>query len=244
MASYDNEIYLTFDTDWADDTVLRDTLDLLEARGVAATVFATHASPVLSALSGHPRLEVGLHPNFNGLLDGGAPGSGAEALLAALRDAFPAAVSVRSHSLFQSSGLQHLFAKMGLKFELNQFIPSWSGIVCKPYREVTGMIRVPYCWEDDVHVMAMERNLVSTWNVDAMLDRDGLKVFDFHPVHVFLNTERMDRYERSRSVHRDAGQLARHRGESEGTRTFLNELIARGLARGLQFRRVAEIQLT
>ena len=37
MASYDNEIYLTFDTDWADEAVLRDTIDVLDARNVAAT---------------------------------------------------------------------------------------------------------------------------------------------------------------------------------------------------------------
>ena len=243
MASYDNEIYLTFDTDWADDTVLSDTLDLLDTRGVAATVFATHESPVLTALAGHPRVEVGLHPNFNTLLDAGSGNQGAEAVLARMHDAFPAAVSVRSHSLFQSSGLQHLFAKRGLKFEVNQFIPSWSGIACKPYREITGMIRVPYFWEDDVHLKAMERELALPWNADAMLDRHGLKVFDFHPVHVFLNTERMDRYERSRGVHRDAVRLAGHRCASQGTRTFLNDLIERGLARGFQFRRVADVQL-
>ena len=241
MASYDNEIYLTFDTDWADDLVLRDTIDLLEARGVAATVFATHPSPLLSELARHPRIEVGLHPNFNALLDAG-PRQGAEAVLAAIHNAFPAAVSVRSHSLFQSSRLQHLFAGRGLVFEVNQFIPSWSGIACRPYREITGMIRVPYFWEDDVYVMAMAAGVMPAWSADAMLDHGGLKVFDFHPIHVFLNTERMDRYDRSRDAHRDPARLASHRCPSAGTRTFLNDLIDRGLARGFQFRRVADVR--
>ena len=243
MASYDKEIYLTFDTDWAGEAVLRDTIDLLDGRGVAATVFATHTSPLLATLTGHPRIEVGLHPNFSTMADAGAPRQGAEAVLAPLHEAFPAAVSLRSHSLFQSSSLQYLFARRGLVFEANQFIPSWSGVVCKPYREITGMIRVPYFWEDDVHVMAMERNLVPAWNADAMLDRQGLKVFDFHPIHVFLNTERMDRYERSRDVHQDAERLVGHRCPSPGTRTFLIDVIERGLARGFQFRRVADVQL-
>ena len=241
MASYDNEIYLTFDTDWADDAVLRDTIDLLDARGVAATVFATHTSPLLSALAGHPRIEVGLHPNFNALLDAGAR-ENAEAILARIHGAFPAAVSLRSHSLFQSSRLQHLFAGRGLVFEVNQFIPSWSGMACRPYREITGMLRVPYFWEDDVHVMAMANGLVPEWSADAMLDHAGLKVFDFHPIHVFLNTERMDRYERSRDAHRDVARLATHRCPSPGTRTFLNDLIDRGLARGFQFRRVVDVR--
>ena len=241
MASYDNEIYLTFDTDWADDAVLRDTIDLLDARGVAATVFATHTSPLLSALAGHPRIEVGLHPNFNALLDAG-PREGAGDILNRLHDAFPAAVSVRSHSLFQSSRIQHLFAGRGLVFEVNQFIPSWSGMACRPYREITGMIRVPYFWEDDVHVIAMANGLAPAWSADAMLDHGGLKAFDFHPIHVFLNTEHMDRYERSRDAHRDAARLASHRCPSPGTRTFLIDLIERGLARGFQFRRVADVR--
>jgi hypothetical protein len=143
----------------------------------------------------------------------------------------------------QSSRLQSLFAARSLAFEVNQFIPSWSGITCRPYREITGMIRVPYFWEDDVHVMAMERDLLPPWNADAMLDREGLKVFDFHPVHVFLNTERMARYEGCREVHRDPERLVQHRCPSQGTRTFLNDLIERGLARGFRFRRVADVQL-
>lgn len=244
MASYDNEIYLTFDTDWADDEVLRDTISLLDARGVQATVFATHESPLLAGLSRHPRIEVGLHPNFNALLEPGARDQDAGAVLARLHDLFPMARSVRSHSLVQSSRLQFLFAARGMVFEVNQFIPSWSGVTCRPYREISGMIRVPYFWEDDVHVMAMEQGLVPPWHADTMLDQQGLKVFDFHPVHVFLNTERMQRYEQSREVHRDPARLAQYRCPAQGTRTFLTDLIERGLARGFQFKRVADVRLT
>lgn len=241
MASYDNEIYLTFDTDWADDAVVQDTIDLLDAHGAAATVFATHASPVLKALAGHPRIEAGIHPNFNALLEAGTHERDAAATLAQLHDAFPKAVSIRSHSLFQSSSLQHLFARRGLAFEANQFIPAWSGVVCRPYREITGMIRVPYFWEDDVHVVAMAHAIVPGWNADALLDAPGLKVFDFHPIHVFLNTESMDRYERSRDSHRDARRLRQHRCDGYGTRSFLVDLLEGAKRRAQVFRRVSEV---
>lgn len=244
MASYDNEIYLTFDTDWADDEVLRDTVALLDARSIPATVFATHASPLLAGLARHPRIELGLHPNFNALLEAGPRNRDAEGVLADLHRTFPQAKSVRSHSLVQSSRLQYLFAGRGLEFEVNQFMPSWSGVICKPYREISGLVRVPYFWEDDVHVMAMERGLVPPWNADAMLDQQGLKVFDFHPVHVFLNTEHLDRYEQSREMHRDPARLAEHRHAGQGTRTFLNDIIERGLTRGFQFKRVSDVRLT
>ena len=243
MASYDNEIYLTFDTDWADDAVLRATIDVLETHKVAATIFATHASPALTDLKGHPRIEVGLHPNFNPLLEPGARGDAAT-VLGDLHAVFPSAVSIRSHSLLQSSGLQYLFAGRGLVYEVNQFVPSWSGIACKPYREISGLIRVPYFWEDDVHVMALARGLATSWDAGALLDRPGLKMFDFHPIHVFLNTEHMDRYESSREHHRDATRLAAHRCATSGTRTFLLDVIEQGLSRGFQFRRVADVQLS
>lgn len=242
VASYDNEIYLTFDIDWADDDVVRDTIDLLEQRSVAGTVFVTHVSPFLSELGSHPRIEVGIHPNFNALLEAGGREHGAAAVLATLHDAYPSAVSVRSHSLFQSSGLHRLFASRGLSIELNQFIPSWSGIVCRPYREVTGALRVPYFWEDDVHVMAMAQGLTTGWDVDAMVDAPGLKVFDFHPVHVFLNTEHMDRYDRGRDHLRDVARLVEHRCPGYGTRSFLIDLIDRALERRLRFRKISELR--
>lgn len=243
MAAYDNEIYLTFDTDWADDAVIRDTVDLLDARDVPATVFVTHASPLLARLAAHPRIEVGLHPNFNGLLEAGRHEHDAAAVLALLHETYPGAVSVRSHSLFQSSGLHQLFAGRRLLFEVNQFIPAWSGVACRPYREITGMVRVPYFWEDDVHVLALACGLVSGWEIDSLLDTPGLKVFDFHPVHVFLNTEHMDRYGRSRDHLRDPATLARQRCPSYGTRSFLTDLIDRGLDRGFTFRKVSEVRV-
>lgn len=241
--TYEREIYLTFDVDWADDAVVRDTIEVLESRSAAATIFATHDSPVLTGLAGHPRLEVGLHPNFNALLDAGSDRSDAADVLARLHDVFPAAVSIRSHSLVQSSRLQDLFARRGLGFEVNQFIPAWSGVVCRPYREITGMIRVPFFWEDDVHMMAMARGLTPAWDADAMLRAPGLKVFNFHPIHVFLNSETMDRYERTRDDHRAAARLVAQRGAEYGTRSFLIDLLDGAARHGLTFRRVSEVRL-
>ncbi len=55
---------------------------------------------------------------------------------------------------------------------------------------------------------------------------DGLKVFDFHPIHVFLNTENLERYEGSRSLHRCPGELIAHRGsDSRGSREQLKRLM-------------------
>lgn len=241
--TYNHEIYLTFDTDWAEDAVVRDTVDLLDARGVAATMFVTHESPALAALVDHPRIEVGIHPNFNPLLHAAHDERDAAAILARLHDAYPRAVSIRSHSLFQASYLHGLFCERGLTYDLNMFIPSWSGIECKPYREVNDIARLPYFWEDDVYIYGLQRGIVSGWDVDGLLAARGLKVFDFHPIHVFLNTEHMDRYAASRAHHRDAAALLQHRHAGYGARSCLVELIDRGLARGLTFKKISDIEV-
>ena len=63
----------------------------------------------------------------------------------------------------------------------------------------------------------------------------GLKVFDFHPIHVFLNTEHMDRYEQTRAWHQSPQELRAHRYEGEGTRTrFLEFLRLTSSERSLQ----------
>ena len=68
--SWGQSIFLTLDIDWAHDEVLNDTIDLLESSGIKATWFATHDTKVLERLRVNQNFEIGIHPNFNPLLDG------------------------------------------------------------------------------------------------------------------------------------------------------------------------------
>lgn len=68
--TWTDAIFLTFDIDWAHDEVLNDTIDIVERAGVAATWFVTHDTPVLERLKHNPNFELGIHPNFNYLLQG------------------------------------------------------------------------------------------------------------------------------------------------------------------------------
>ena len=68
--SWQDQIFLTFDIDWALDAVLHDTIDLVEEAGVAATWYATHETPVLERLRSCQNYELGIHPDFNFLLEG------------------------------------------------------------------------------------------------------------------------------------------------------------------------------
>ena len=49
---------------------------------------------------------------------------------------------------------------------------------------------------------------------------------NFHPIHVFLNTEDLSRYERTRPLHNDPLHLEEARHTGVGVRTLLVDLIA------------------
>lgn len=222
VESWSSQWFLTFDIDWACDEILDDTIDLVEAAGVEATWFVTHDTPLLARLRDNPLFELGIHPNFNFLLDGDArQGKTAAEVVDRLLDLVPEARSVRSHSMAQSSMLLELFKRKGLTHDCNQFLPEHSGHELQPWRHWNGLLRVPYFWEDDVHCL-----YGSGTSTAELVKRNGLKVFDFHPIHVFLNTEQMDRYERTRHVHGNPSELIRYRCEQEGTRTRLEQLLS------------------
>ncbi len=216
-------IFLTFDIDWCCDEVLVDTINIVEKAEIAATWFVTHDTPLLSRMRENPRFELGIHPNFNNLLNGDSSnGKNAEEVIDRLLKIVPEAKSVRSHSMTQSSNLLQLFFNKGLTHDCNHFIPDQAEIQLKPWKLWNGLIKVPYSWEDDVHA-AYGGNWQPTKS-----NKKGLKVYDFHPIHVFLNTEKLTRYEESRSFHQSSSKLKSFVNRGIGVRSYLEQLINKG----------------
>jgi hypothetical protein len=221
--TWEESVFLTLDIDWAHDTVIRDAIDLIEGFDVPATWFITHDTPMVARLRSNPRFELGIHPNFNWLLDGDPRnGANAEEVVDRLLLLVPEARSVRSHAMTQSSNLISMFRKKGLTHDANHFIPEQSGIELKPWRHWGDVVKVPYFWEDDVHCLSAQNS-----SIGELVARPGLRVFDFHPIHIFLNTEDMARYEDARGCFADPGQLTERRNtEGLGARNLLVELLA------------------
>lgn len=222
-SSWEGKIFLTVDIDWASDDVLIYAVDLLERHNISATFFVTHNTPVLARLRSNPKFELGIHPNFNFLLNGDfRNGRCAEEVVDRLLNIVPEAKSVRSHSMTQSSILLDLFFEKGLTHESNHFIPEQLHIELRPWQHWAGLVKVPYFWEDDVYCLTKENS-----SMESLLLRKGLKVFDFHPIHIFLNTENMSRYNRCRGVLGDHEKLSSYiNNDFFGTRDRLLELIA------------------
>ena len=224
-------ICIAFDVDWAPDEALEDVLELLERAGAASTFFATHDTAVFG--SAPLRTEVALHPDFRDA------GSDIEAPVRRLQEVYPRALGVRSHLLYQSSPLLQLFKDLGLEYESNTHVPFHAGL--RPFTRIPGLVSIPYSWSDDTH-FRLGKPLVK----DAlMLDRPGVKVIAFHPIHVFANTLGTDHYERAvRPHYSNAKELVRVREvTTPGVRTLFEEVLAfivETQARTLTLREVSE----
>ncbi|RAZ55305.1 hypothetical protein CHL10074_05170 [Campylobacter hyointestinalis subsp. lawsonii] len=68
--SWKDKIFVTFDMDWCSDDVLSYTLDIIEKYDLKATFFVTHQTTLLERMKDNPNIELGIHPNFNFLLNG------------------------------------------------------------------------------------------------------------------------------------------------------------------------------
>ena len=86
-----------------------------------------------------------------------------------------------------------------------------------------------------------EGKKVIIWNAELVSDNDifcavpgqitnrveGLNVFDFHPIHIFLNTNDLSLYESTRDIHNLPDKLSMVRWPKEGTQSWLEELLAK-----------------
>lgn len=228
---------LSIDIDWAHDTVIADTLELLEDRGAKATWFVTHASPILGTIREAGGHELGIHPNFNPLLDGES--GRARDTVARILDVVPEARAVRSHSLTRSSRLSSLFGSFDLTHESNVFVPPCVGGALPVWKDVWGLVQVPIRWEDDIRLL--DDSLGEPWHhLSAMKPF----VVDFHPIHIYLNTTTIQEYEDAREHAQDPHALRRRRrsertgGSRDRLLSLLDEADRTDVPRG----RVSDLQ--
>jgi len=210
-----NEVLLTFDVDWAPDEVVTYCIELLRSHGARATFFATHNSPLLQDLSVSSDIEIGIHPNyfhcteFARLVDG---------LLAW----YPNATSIRGHGLYTSSNIQAMYEAKGLTHCVDTILPYHPQLQPVYLFATGGLISVPYFWEDGhvLHHVAQPK-----YRLDLAAYPPGLKIFNFHPIHVFCNTPNYQFYEQHiRPVYKDVNALRNLRQEL-GAETMLRSIL-------------------
>lgn len=232
------KIFLTFDMDWASDEVLRDFYDLICELDVCGTIHVTHSTNLLDIFQRDGKLELGIHPNYNMLLDGGEEGRSYEEVISDIHEIVPNAVTVRSHSLTTSSRIEFKCKEYGLKYDLNMLYPPQNGDCIRCYKNVSGLYKIPFIYEDDIWLMSGEKKSASYYLSDDFL---APRVFNFHPIHIFLNSESIDRYEKARSSFNNYNELLRFKNINEfGIKDYFLELVKISRQKGYVFSKIKD----
>jgi len=221
-----DQLVLTLDVDWAPDFIIDWVADKLIERHVKATWFVTHSSPAINRLREYPDLfELGIHPNF---LSGSTHGETISEVLQYCLGVVPDATSVRVHGLAWSSQILEAVMKAGIKVDVSLFVPYAPCLSPIDFRySGSSIVRIPFFWEDDFE---LEKSL-PCWQLEPLLRvSSGLKVFNFHPVHIFLNSKSMTKYNELRLRVSNLRDMTRKIAENyimeqDGVRTSFETLV-------------------
>lgn len=224
-------ILFTCDIDWASEEIIEYTLNLFEEQNIKCTIFATHKSGVLDSCD-KELFEIGIHPNYNELLN--SERNNPEEIVTELLAIYPNAKGVRAHSLLNSTPLLNLYAAKGLKYDMNLFLPYHTKMT--PFKIWNGLIRVPYNWEDDLHLEYS--NSLDNLNISL----HETVIVDFHPIHVYLNTEKLSRYYAAKPDIGNHSELAKHINitSQPGTRNLLLSLFKSVKEMKLKTKKISE----
>ena len=233
-------IAITLDTDWAPDYMIDAVADRLTAANAPATWFITHDSPAIRRLMDNRLFEIGIHPC---LPPGSTQGETPEDVLAFCMALAPQARSMRTHRLAQSTPwLFQVVERTPVRIDASLYQHHVRDVRPFPFHTPAGtMLRIPHFWEDDFEMLAPQPQ----WTPDGLIEGDGVYVFDFHPVHVFLNGHDMTAYEglksRFGSIQRCDEPAARQAVSGEpGAATMLDALLARAAGRCVRLIDIAQ----
>ena len=214
---------LSIDIDWAHDAVLSDTIDLIEQAGVKACFFVTHDTILLARLRANPLFELGLHPNFDPLLRGDVQRSARDIVMDLVRVA-PEAKVLRSHAMTTSGRWLELYREAGVT-HISNYLMFGDGNI-HPFRQLNGLVEAPVYFADDGLLFQRAMSAVSFDHTTELRSKSGgLRVYNFHPIHLFLNNESLDRYGASRLHANDPLVLRRMRFDGDGARAWLISLL-------------------
>lgn len=212
------KIAFTSDIDWAPEQVIEDFLDLFLEYNVKCTFFCTHESHTLKKAN-KDLIELAIHPNFNDNFLGKTNNS-PKNIIDNLMNIYPEAVGVRSHSLTSNSYLQLLFHELGLLYDSNLYYPFVDK--AQAYKCWTGLTRIPFHWEDDLHFYEKKSY---DFDFTNLIENNRL-ILNFHPIHVFLNTDCLETYQQGKKFYQEPNELIKFRNKDKiGTRDLLIKLL-------------------
>jgi hypothetical protein len=209
----------TMDTDWTSQAGLDYVIEKLVDPRLALTVFCTGRYPVLES---RPLTEIALHYNVEK--------GGFEAAYRAIAAEFPQARGARGHSLAVSERLRALYREYGTRYDSSYIMYERQGIV--PFLVGRNVWEFPLYFMDMFFLEFHEGDFTRA-PTGAQLAGPGLKVLDFHPVHLILNTPSLAYYQECKRHYFDLAGLLAHRYPGRGIATLFSELQDYVLSRSL-----------
>jgi len=221
---------LTADQDWAPEWANEIFLQKVAQWKVPAHVFRTSPSSKLDEAVRKGVIEQGWHPNF---LPGSSHGATVDEVVTYCQREFPGARTARGHCFAEDSFRMRALAEAGIIADSQNPTPCQGYLL--PMVHVTGILRLPVYFEDDVAFDASDR----AFTVDIFrktLFTPGLKIFNFHPTFVGCNTPSLAHYTQVRkNVFGSSAPADGVRWTRRGTANMFDELMNEVLSAGYGF---------
>ena len=209
-------VFLTFDIDWAQDDIIINIAEQLVEAKIKSTWFVTHDTPILNFFRSHQNLfSLGIHPNF---LKGSTQGNSEEEIISNLMTFVPEAKVIRTHGVFQYGKLLSKIVNLtSIRIDSSIFLPEMKNIEAVEHLTPYGIMkRLPIFWADDYELLKEK----SEWQPSKYFLFPGYKIFLFHPIHIFLNSSSMKEY----NDYKDDKSIF-FNNENMGTNIFFNRLL-------------------
>lgn len=237
----EKKLFLTFDLDWVNDTVLEWFYSVIKEYDLSATIFVTHETKWLQTLRNDKKIELGIHPNFNDLLTAQTDNSrGFADIIRRMKELVPEAVSYRSHSLTVNTPIIRECVKQGILYDLNMYVNPNHEFKLTPFQR-SGITILPFIYEDDLWLLESKKAPVEYYLQDSF---SMIRIFNFHPIHLFLNCEDFNRYEDAKLYTNNPKELKKYRNPLEhqnGIYNFFLALIKNARENGYSFGLIKDI---
>ena len=202
-------VAITSDIDWASDEVISYMLEILGEYDIRATLFCTHD---ISSVNGIEKHELAIHPNFFG-------GKTEVEVLKELKAIFPEAKGIRAHCLYHHSRLFPIYREFGIEYDSNYFTLNQT---VYPFYAPHDILRIPIFFSDNWYISTHRDFTLASTDMQSQ----SLRVFDFHPSHIFLNRYEMSNVETTKKYRQEPSTLLTYRNiEKRGICDMFRELL-------------------
>jgi hypothetical protein len=157
-----------------------------------------------------------------------------KATLTRLLHIYPNAKGSRSHCFYFHTRLTDTYKELGIEYDSNWFVPQ----IIRPFMLFNGILEIPINFMDNLALHT--RDFISP--VRVIKNTTLPLVFNFHPIHVYLNTESPMRYEKAKPYYHNPSKLWKLRNRhSKGTYDYLLEVLELIRKRDLEACTMSEI---